>query len=301
VHGEEIPNRRLLVAGAESVHVHVAKWRDGTAEPRRPSTSSGNVRHLGRIPSAALGNERDVWIWLPPSYGTSPARRYPVIYFHDGQNVFDAATAFIGVEWGADETLERLAAAGTMREVIAVAVANTPQRMAEYTQAADTRGGTPRADLYLKFLVEELKPRIDAEFRTLPERENTAIVGSSLGGLVSLYAGVAAWRTFGLVGGVSPVVEWGDHDLERRYQQAPAEQLPLCIWIDMGTAEDPADAGPDSRHVRELRRFRAVLETRGFNPGRNLGYQEDPGAPHNEAAWAKRLPDILRFLLPPER
>ena len=130
---------------------------------------------------------------------------------------------------------------------------------------------------------------------------HTALVGSSLGGLVSLYAGVTAWQTFGLIGGVSPVVEWGDHDLEKRYQKAPAAQLPLRIWIDMGSAEDAADVGPDSRHIRELRRFRTVLESRGYTVGETLGYQEDAGAPHNEAAWAKRLPDILRFLLPSQR
>lgn len=299
--GEEIANRRLAVAASESVRVQVASWRDATSEPRRASTLRGDVRHLGRVHSGTLGNDRDVWVYLPPSYERSPERRYPVIYFHDGQNVFDAATAFIGIEWGADETLERLAQTGEIEEAIAVAVANTPARRAEYSQAADPRGGDPRADLYLRFLCEELKPRIDAAYRTRPGREHTALVGSSLGGLVSLYGGLAAWQTFGLIGGVSPVVEWADHDLERRYQQAEADQLPLRIWIDMGTAEDPADAGPDSHHIRELRRFRSVLEARGYAMGSNLGYQEDAGAPHNEAAWAKRLPDLLRFLLPPER
>lgn len=299
--GEEIANRTFVVAGPETVRVQVAKWRDQVESVvKRASTATGDVRHFGRIASRHLGNERDVWVYLPASYGREFERRYPVIYFHDGQNMFDAATAFIGIEWGADETLARLAAAGEMREAIAVAVANTPRRMQEYTQTDDTlhgRGGD--ADAYLQFLAQELKPRIDAEFRTLREREHTAIVGSSLGGLVSLYSGVAAWETWGLVGGVSPVFAWGDHDLESRYQAAPAEHLPLRLWIDMGTAEVADDIGPDSRLVRELRRFRDVAVARGYVLGHTLGYAEVTGAPHNEAAWAARLPDILRFLLPP--
>jgi predicted alpha/beta superfamily hydrolase len=299
-HGEEIGNRRLLVPpqGEMRIEIEVATWRDqveGGGAPRA-HTLSGDVRHLGRIRSTGLDNERDVWVWLPPSYATAPERRYPVIYFHDGQNVFDAATSFIGIEWGADETLGRLIEAGEMREAIAVAVANTPERVLEYTQVLDAeraQGGD--ADLYLRFLVTELKPRIDAEFRTLPGREDTALIGSSLGGLVSLYAGVAAWETFGLIGGVSPVLHWGGRDLEKRYEAAPPTQQPLRIWIDMGTLEDPASRG---RPIQELRRFRMLLERRGYVEGQTVRYREDEGAVHNEAAWAERLPDILRFLLP---
>jgi predicted alpha/beta superfamily hydrolase len=302
--GEEIPNRVFAVAQAETVRVAVAKWRDQveTGAPARPHTLTGNVRHLGRVRSETLGNERDVWVYLPPGYDKSPKTRYPVLYFHDGQNVFDAATAFIGVEWQADETLEALMGSGAIREVIAVAVANTPRRMDEYTQVRDGHHGVGgSADAYLRFLVHELKPRIDTEFRTLLGREHTALVGSSLGGLVSLYGGVAAWETFGLVAGVSPVFAWRDHDLEKRYDSAPREHLPLRIWIDMGTAEDPSAVGANGvpAHILELRRFRDLLVRRGYVAGRTLGYEEAEGAAHNESAWALRLPDILRFLLPP--
>ena len=299
--GEEIANRRLTIARAETVQVAVSKWRDQveSVTPRRP-TLAGNIRHLGRVASQALGNERDVWVYLPPSYASSPQRRYPVIYFHDGQNVFDASTAFIGIEWQADETLERLATSGEMPEAIAVAVANSPRRMDEYTQVRDSGRGTGgAADLYLQFLVRELKPRIDREFRTLPGREHTALVGSSLGGLVSLYAGIAARETFGLIGGVSPVLSWGDSDIEKRYASAPAEHLPLRIWIDMGTAEDKSAGAGVPRLILELRAFRDLLVRRGFVLGSTLGYMEDEGAIHNESAWAARLPRILRFLLPP--
>lgn len=153
----------------------------------------------------------------------------------------------------------------------------------------------------MDFLGRDLKPAIDAAFRTLPWREDTALVGSSLGGLVSLYGGLAAWHTFGLVAGLSPVLDWGADDIGARYAAAPAAQLPLRIWVDMGTAEDSAPrlAGEDSKLVHDLRRFREVLLQRGYAEGATLGYEEALGAGHNEAAWAARLPRILRFLLPP--
>jgi len=298
--GVGIPNRSHPVTGSKTVHVAVAGWSD------RPTSSgdhtwSGDVRHLGCIESWWLGNARDVWVYLPPGYEHDRQRRYPVVYFHDGQNVFDALTAFAGVEWGADETIERLVAEGAMRPVIAVAVANTPERAQEYSQANDPgRGGGGSADLYVKFLAKELKPRIDSEFRTLTGLAHTALVGSSLGGLVSLYGGLAAWEKFGLVGALSPVLEWGDRDIEHRYEHAPMAQLPLKLWVDMGTREDCAESVDASASVLELRRFRDLLVRRGYVEGVSLTTLEADGVLHDEAAWAARLPDVLRFLFPPE-
>jgi predicted alpha/beta superfamily hydrolase len=274
-------------------------WLPADPSLPAPRTHTGDVRYLGRLRSARLDNLRDVWIWLPPGYDASAAR-YPVIYFHDGQNVFDSATAFAGVEWQADEALQQLVSTGSMREAIAVAVANTPRRIDEYTQLPDPRHpGGGRARDYLEFLVRDLKPRIDAAFRTLPWREDTAIIGSSLGGLVSLDAGVRFWHAFGLVGALSPVFDWANYDIETRYATASPSHLPLRIWIDMGTAEDETPyTGETPRLVGDLRRFRTVLERRGFAEGRNLGYEEATGATHDEGAWAARLPRVLSFLLP---
>jgi predicted alpha/beta superfamily hydrolase len=294
--GEGIPNRSHWIDAPLELDVAVGAWID---RPRASSgrTWTGDVRHFGRVESWWLGNGRDVWVYLPPGYDRELHRRYPVVYFQDGQNVFDASTAFAGVEWGADETLERLIAAGTMRPVIAVAVANTPERMQEYSHVRDAaRGGGGCADLYVKFLAKELKPRLDSEFRTLAGLAHTALVGSSLGGLVSLYGGIAAWERFGLVGALSPVLEWGDRDIEHRYEHAPMAQLPLKLWVDMGTREH----GDDSIPIEELRRFRELLLRRGYVEGVSLTTLEVEDAIHDEAAWAARLPDVLRFLFPPE-
>jgi len=266
-----------------------------------PVAWTGDVRHLGRFASARLGSMRDVWIYLPPSYAGSSAR-YPVVYFHDGQNVFDAATAFAGVEWQADEALEALARSGTALEAIAVAIANTPQRIDEYTPVTDARHrGGGRAHAYLDFLVRELKPHIDAQFRTLAAPRHTAIVGSSLGGLVSLFAGIAAPDAFGLVGALSPAFDWGAYDIEYRYRSAaagggPGHRLPSRLWIDMGTRES-ADAGGAARAVADLNRFATLLRACGYADATNMHCETVADARHDEAAWAARLPRVLRFLL----
>jgi predicted alpha/beta superfamily hydrolase len=275
-------------------------WLPADSSLPRPRSHTGDVRHLGRLHSKALDNTRDVWAWLPPGYEKS-TERYPVIYFHDGQNVFDSATAFAGVEWQADETLTRLVEGGELRPVIAIAVANTLQRAGEYTPVEDPRfPGGGKAREYISFLVRELKPRIDAAFRTLPWREETALVGSSLGGLVSLFGGLVAWESFSRIGALSPVFDWAEHDIEARYLAAPRARMPARVWIDMGTAEDskPPQPGQPSKPIADLRRFRAVLEQRGYALGIQLGYEEVEGAVHDEAAWAARLPRILRFLYP---
>jgi hypothetical protein len=200
--GEGIPNRMHAFTGMETVHVAVAAWGD------RPSangahTWSGDVRHLGRVESWWLGNGREVWVYLPPGYDRDTQRRYPVVYFHDGQNVFDAMTAFAGVEWGADETIERLVALGAMRPVIAVAVANTPERSQEYSHVRDPeRGGGGCADLYVKFL------RRNSSRASIPappgwRTRHWWILARRVGVAVRR---VAVWEKFGLVGAMSPAL-----------------------------------------------------------------------------------------------
>nr|MDQ2659539.1 alpha/beta hydrolase-fold protein [Verrucomicrobiota bacterium] len=160
------------------------------------STLTGNIQRHPKFPSKILGNNRDVLVYLPLGYRRSRTRCYPVLYLHDGQNVFDAATAFGQVEWGADETAQRLIEQKLIEPVIIVAVANTEDRIHEY---APTRGriqdGKRRRSKgllrrYGKFLIEELKPFIDARYRTLVEPDYTGLGGSSLGGLATIALGL---------------------------------------------------------------------------------------------------------------
>ena len=142
--GGEIANRRARAGEHDTLIVTVAAWRDQAGgQPARPSTITGEVRHHKAFPSRFV-RTRDVLVWLPPGYETDRARRYPVLYFHDGNNVFDAATSFKGTEWGADETAGRLIRDGALRPCILVGIDNTPDRVAEYTPVPDARQGGDR-------------------------------------------------------------------------------------------------------------------------------------------------------------
>lgn len=297
--GGEIVNRRARVGERDTLSVTVAAWRDQAGgEPLRRSTLTGEVRRHAAFPSRFV-RSRDVLVWLPPGYGADRKRRYPVLYFHDGNNVFDAATSFMGVEWGADETAERLIQSGALRPCILVGIDNTPDRMAEYTPVPDTRHGGGQAAGYERFLAEELKPFVDRSYRTLPGPDDTGLVGSSLGALVSLDLALQRPDRFGLVGCVSPAAWWAERDIVRRAASV-GKGTALRIWLDIGTAEGTEKAGT-KEWLDDARALRAALVTRGWREGGDLHYEEIDGAVHNEGAWATRLDRIMIFLLGPPR
>lgn len=294
--GEEIANRTLTASRDTTVAITVAAWRDlvaSGAAVARPTTLTGDVRRHAQFPSQFV-KARDVWVWLPPGYTTDTTRRYPVLYFHDGNNVFDRATSFLGVEWAVDETAERLVKAGTLPPFIAVAVANTGDRMAEYTPTRDPHHGGGGAARYGRFLLEELKPFVDTTYRTDPRPAATGVVGSSLGAIVSLWLGLEHPEAFTRIGVVSPAAWFAGRDLERR---AAAAKVPgLRVWIDIGTAEGSSDAGRRAT-VEGARAVRDALLARGYREGTNLHYEEVEGALHDEGAWAARVDRLLAFLL----
>jgi predicted alpha/beta superfamily hydrolase len=265
------------------------------AEPRR-HTLTGEIRHHPAFHSRFLTRDRDVVVYLPPGYAEHPERRYPVLYMHDGQNLFDGATSFLpGQEWQVDETAERLARSGEILPLIVVGVYNgLDQRANEYTPVADAKYRTGgEADAYGRLLVEELKPFVDSRYRTLPGPANTGLGGSSLGGVVSLYLGLKYPRVFGRLAVVSPAVWWGRHDLVRRVLDLP-NKTRQRIWLDIGAAE-----GEDT--VADARTLCKALTARGWRLGHDLQYMEAQGAAHNETAWAARVEPILRFLFPPRK
>jgi predicted alpha/beta superfamily hydrolase len=263
-------------------------------------TLTGNIKRHRAFPSGILGNRRDVLVYLPPGYSRFSQKRYPVLYVHDGQNVFDAATAFAGVEWGMDETAERLILAGAIEPLIIVAVANTGQdRIHEYapTRAVIDRKAKRKtrsrglARLYAQFLIEELKPEIDKKYRTKREAEFTGLGGSSLGGLVTLAIGILYPHAFTRLMVMSPSVWWDDFAIYRLVDSIQVKP-PLKIWLDTGTAEPGWEL---ARHLRDC------LIDRGWRPDVDLRYLEAENANHSEAAWATRVEPALRFLFPPTR
>jgi predicted alpha/beta superfamily hydrolase len=258
--------------------------------------SAGEVsRWRAAVPSMHLENARGIWVYLPPSYAEDPSRRYPVVYMHDGQNLFDPRAAFGGVAWAVDRAMNDGAEDATVREAIVVGVENTPARMDEYTPTRDaTRMAGGRGAQYLRFLVEELKPLIDASFRTLPGREHTALAGSSLGGLITAYAGVHRAEVFGLLGIFSPSTWWDDRMILREVMGLAARPVrPLRVYIDSG------DSGPSADDRANTEQHAAAWRALGYRDGETLRYVVEAGGQHNEAAWARRFPGAMRFLLGP--
>ncbi|MDX6694682.1 MAG: hypothetical protein QOF02_2285 [Blastocatellia bacterium] len=272
----------------------VSSARRGIVAQEREHTLSGEIRMHKSFHSKFLNADRDLIVYLPPGYDADKKRRYPVFYMHDGQNLFDGATSFIpGKEWRVDETAQALIASGKIEPLIIVGVYNAgAQRIDEYTPTPDAKvkqGG--RADLYGRLLVEELKPFIDSQYRTLRGPKETGLGGSSLGGLVSLYLGLKYPQVFGKLAVVSPSV-WWDNRMILRDVRALSRRPRTRIWLDIGTKEgrDTAEATGGTRALRD------ALVAKGWKENSDLKYFEAEGAEHNETAWAERAGPMLIFL-----
>jgi predicted alpha/beta superfamily hydrolase len=249
---------------------------------------TGHMLVLEKVHSPELRNQREIYVYLPPSYKTGE-QRYPVLYMHDGQNLFDQATAFSG-EWQVDETMEAAAAGGL--EAIVVGIPNMGgERSDEYSPFVDPNvAGGGCAKYYMKFIVETLKPLIDRDFRTLPDLAHTGMVGSSMGGLVSVYGLFRHPETFGFIGAMSPSL-WVDERSILEYVSRATEVMGR-IYLDIGTGEGEA-------HVKNIQHLRDLLLSQGYLPGQELMYLEEEGAGHEEAAWARRFPQVLSFFMAP--
>ena len=264
-------------------------------------------RTLKNVWSPQLRRRRDVDVYLPSSYASGV--QYPVVYLQDGQNLSDPSIAFAGT-WDLDATIDRLAWRGL--DAIYVGVHNSRHRIAEYSPFPDPRHGGGEADAYLGFLVDTLKPRLDRMFNTRRDRDATAVLGSSMGGLVSLYAYFRYPSVFGRAGVMSPSIWFGQGTILDFIRDA---RVPRGrVYLDVGTGEG-AGTLRDVRALGRLlvrkgfRRKRPLLRPAGFGePGEPvvdrrssnsslLRYVEDAGARHTEAAWAWRLEGALEFLL----
>ena len=257
----------------------IGSWISYDEYRRAGHTATGEVRVLRDLYSPQLDNRRDVLVYLPPTHAAGD-RRFPVLYMQDGQNLFDRGTAFGGNEWQVDETLEALSAEGLAAIVVGLPHAGEA-RIPEYSPFPGF--GQPRGDAYLAFLIDTVKPLVDATFRTRPERDHTGLAGSSMGGLISLYGFFRHPGVFGLVGSLSPSFWYTRGAIFDFVSAAPL--VPGKIYLDNGTRENSA-AGMERLLVRK-----------GYQLGRNLLYVKEDCAHHTETAWARRLPNALRFLL----
>jgi len=256
------------------------------------NTVMGTLKVYEALHSPQLNNNRDIFVALPPGYDDTH-HRYPVVYMHDGQNLFDQHTSYAG-EWQVDETLHTLH--GEALDAIVVGLPNMGNdRIKEYSPFRSYRWGEGRADDYLKFIVHTVKPLVDQSFRTLPDREHTGIMGSSMGGLVSMYGFFRFCDWFGFTGVMSPSL-WFDGGAIFPFV-LQSKQCPGTIYLDMGGRESPTGQGGMNYSLRNARRMQKLLQSKGYRAGQNLLYVEDVEAGHTEGAWAYRLPNALRFLL----
>jgi len=269
-----------------------------------PLTRYPDLKKPGLLP-------RDVWVWTPPQYDCHPDARFPVIYMHDGQNLFYPEKAYKGITWGVSEKIRKLSTFGFIEPAIVVGIDNTTNRMGDYlpTRPFTTPEGRAFvaklkaesveelemfnfvADRYLALIVKTIKPRIDRDFRTNPERNRTIIMGSSMGGLISLYALVTYSHIFGNAGCFSthwPILgQFGPPYLREYLPEAGYHRF----YFDHGTAPDDIGYAPYQAAVDE------IMVEKGYQFGHDWLTRIFPGAKHHESAWRKRLHLALRFFL----
>jgi len=246
---------------------------------------------------------RNVEVWLPPSYRENNEQRYPVLYMHDGQNVFNPATAYTKIDWNVDGVLTKLIEEGKAREAIVVGIWNTDRRLGEYMPAKPVRESGRveefeersqhqlHADDYLKFLTSELKPYIDETYRTLPDQPNTMIMGSSMGGLISGYAIAEYPGIFGAAGCVSTHWPIGEGIVVDWFGKNLPESGNHKLYFDYGTA------GLDESYEPYQLKMNELLVQKGYREGEDFVSFKFDGADHNEAAWQDRVDIPLLFLL----
>jgi predicted alpha/beta superfamily hydrolase len=258
---------------------------------------SRQVVHDG-FESRLLGNRRRITVHLPPGYAEERSHSHPVLYLHDGQNLFDPARSAFGKVWRADETADRLAREGRIRPVILVGIDNTPDRLHEYGWWPEHEHNTEgRGEWYARFVLEELKPFIDRHYRTKTGRSDTAVAGASMGGLISL---AMAWKHaahIGLCGVLSPSLWWARCRILDELEDDHAWLKRVRLWMCIGSREGRRLRGHLTPHIQHCRRLVETFDAAGLVPGRNYLYAEVAGGEHDEEAWARRFDKVLLYLL----
>jgi metallo-beta-lactamase class B len=289
--GGSVPNRtlRLPETGTLAWEGAVEGWTDPARQPVRASTATRSVAVLDTaFAMPQLGRTRRVWIYLPPDYATS-SKRYPVLYMHDGQNVFDAATSGFG-EWGVDETMDSLQAAGDWGAIVVAVDHGGTRRLDEYSPWRNPRYGGGEGDAYVEFLVRTLKPYVDAHYRTRPGRRDTGIAGSSMGGLISLYAALKHSEVFGGAGVFSPAL-WFAPAIYGTARAAHPPAGGLRLRFVTGAQEGDEPAVYVAGQVAMLDSLRAA----GFAPP-DLDAVVRADGRHQEWFWRREFPRIYHDL-----
>lgn len=286
--GKGISNRALIVKSDTTIPINIQGWNDDFTSNNIPvqktHSASVNVKIIDTafyIPE--LKRKRRIWIYLPPNY-TTGKKKYPVLYMHDGQNLFDNATSYAG-EWGVDEYLDSISKSGK-KEVIVVGIDNgLAKRMSEYNPWEFENYGKGEGDKYVDFLVKTLKPFIDKHYRTLKSKPNTYIAGSSMGGLISLYAVLKYPKVFGGAGIFSPAF-WTAKGIDSTVI-ADGKKVNSRLFFYAGGKEG------DSM-IPDMKRIEKEMKEHSKSPIKEMVGENEH---HNEAAWRKYFPDFYEWVI----
>ncbi len=279
------PNNYLKVNNDTVIHVNIKKWKDEISwsnSSKFKGQITGQVKYFYNMKGKGI-SPRDIIVWLPPSYKIKKEKRYPVLYMQDGQNLFDPKTSAFGVDWQLDETADSLIKANTIKEIIIVGIYNTKDRGIEYNN-------TKLGHKYMDFVVNILKPFIDKNFRTLTDRKNTAVGGSSAGGLISFMLLWEHPEIFSQAACLSPAFHIEDINYIPNVLDYKGIKKKIHIYFDVGTAELDAKLKPG------LDEMIKVLVKKGYKANKDFKYYIAKGAVHNESAWSKRNWRYLEFM-----
>jgi metallo-beta-lactamase class B len=293
--GGDVANRTFTVpaTGAATYTATVASWKESkaAAAPRKPTASASVAIMSADFNMPQLSRTRRVWIYLPPDYATS-RRAYPVLYMHDGQNIFDAATSYAG-EWGVDETLDSLKARGDAGVIVVAVDHGGAKRFDEYSPWQNQRYGGGEGDAYVDFIVQTLKPYIDRHYRTRTDAANTAIAGSSMGGLISLYAALKYPDVFSKAGVFSPSV-WVAPAIAtyaREHAAALNQAKRPRLYFVSATSEAQLKA-----QLAVSEPLMAALAAAGYQSGSDLVVLLRPDGAHSEWFWRREFPAAYHWL-----
>ena len=260
-------------------------------------STAGRYEYVRSVPSRALGNTRDIVVYVPPSFDENPYKLYDhLLVMHDGENLFNASTAFSGVAWRVQDSVDSLVREGRIPEVVVVGVDNTARRIFEYTYVPDPKYGPDGggADVYLDFIESTVIPLVKSKFR-LADSSDVGTVGSSLGGLLSCYAGWTRPQVYSRVGCMSPSVWWNSQDFNRTILKRPFLGTPGRLYLDSGDADgDAGQIEPDTKQC-----VATIQMLPQWLPGQNLFYYLAKGAGHNEKDWGGRFRIPMEALYEP--
>lgn len=270
-----VPSNSILnVERDTTISVVINNWRD-KFNFKVAGQITGKVEYYKNFSIEGL-KPRDIIIWLPPDYEKETNKRYPVLYMHDAQNIFDPRTSNTFIDWQVDETADSLIRKGEIKPIIIVGMNNTDDRAIEYSDM-------PLGRLYIKFIIEKVKPFVDSNYRTLTDANNTVVAGSSMGGLISM---MCAWEhpeVFSKAACFSPAFKYSKIDYIKKVLEYSGNKKEITLYIDNGGIDLDAQLLPG---VNEMV---TALEQKGFSIDKDLFVYIDKSASHNEAAWAKRV------------